>query len=913
MADVKKTIDIIFNADDKVSQTIKNISNELSGFGTGIEAVAAPFASITDGVLAADAALAAFTIGGMALAIKSASDFDSQFGEIHTLLDVTGDSVSDFKNDILDYATNSTQSLDQINAAVYSAISAGVDYKDALTALNAAEKLSVAGKAELESTMVLLAGTMNAYGASADDAAHYSDIFFQTVKLGQTTIPELSASLSQVTGVAASVGMPLETLAASISTLTSAGQPTAQAITGIKAALSNIIKPSSIAAEEAKKLGIQFDATALESKGFEKVLQEVYKATDGNTKEMAKFFGSVEGLNAALVLAGQGSSKFANDIIKMKDAAGSTDEAYQKLVNTLDNLAQNLKNNVQVAFASVGGKLVDALDAGTITAEFAKIFQAVKQGVDAGAFDPLFDALSGFGDSLFKMLNQISTNLPAALNQLDFSGLVGSFKDLGKTIGSMFDVDFSTADGLADAIQGIIDGISGLINITDGIATAFAPYVDALKEMLTGTTSLGAESQKAIGEFLGVAKAVTAAGVEIAAAILAIQKSGSDIGTVFNGIVGTIKGLFNAFSIEIEGIWFGIADFVKFVLSKLELLTSIPLPGFETINEKIQGAIHHLDLFGDTLKDSISKDHKEMLEGFAQAFGETSKATEEASGNLEKLNQKAQEHTKFTGEIENGYIDMSAALTATDEEWEKMLSAVEKHHESIQDVTSETKKAAEAAADYTVEIDKWGQETINFKDAIKEGEDFQQVLYNTKEGAEAVLLTFKNTVPAIKEGTDAIEKTEKVIKKSEEAAMKMKLAMIDAFTQLSIASIEADVAKFETMFDSINTGLQESTKVLDSIFSNIGNSSFYQIQQQMLELAEKEMEMKNKLIDKQLELIDIEIKMKEQKLEMMENGESLISIDGSGLEPEIEAFMWKILEKIQVRVNEEASEFLLGI
>jgi hypothetical protein len=45
----------------------------------------------------------------------------------------------------------------------------------------------------------------------------------------------------------------------------------------------------------------------------------------------------------------------------------------------------------------------------------------------------------------------------------------------------------------------------------------------------------------------------------------------------------------------------------------------------------------------------------------------------------------------------------------------------------------------------------------------------------------------------------------------------------------------------------------------------------------------------------------------------MESGEGMITVTADGLEPELEAFMWKILERVQVRANEESSDFLLGL
>jgi len=40
--------------------------------------------------------------------------------------------------------------------------------------------------------------------------------------------------------------------------------------------------------------------------------------------------------------------------------------------------------------------------------------------------------------------------------------------------------------------------------------------------------------------------------------------------------------------------------------------------------------------------------------------------------------------------------------------------------------------------------------------------------------------------------------------------------------------------------------------------------------------------------------------------------DNVIKIKADGLEPEMEAFMWKLLKKIQVRANESGAEFLLA-
>jgi len=48
-------------------------------------------------------------------------------------------------------------------------------------------------------------------------------------------------------------------------------------------------------------------------------------------------------------------------------------------------------------------------------------------------------------------------------------------------------------------------------------------------------------------------------------------------------------------------------------------------------------------------------------------------------------------------------------------------------------------------------------------------------------------------------------------------------------------------------------------------------------------------------------------------VDRLSNGEAFISVTADGLESELEAFLFKILERIQVRASSEAQQFLLGL
>ncbi|MEP6135254.1 phage tail tape measure protein, partial [Marinobacter sp.] len=356
MADTSKTVEIIFGGVDKTGNAISSVGKNLDGLTNRVGDLTGPLANITDSIVKLDAALAAAAVGVTAYAIKISDDFDTAFGEIATLIGQPADNLRDFQDQILSYSETSTASLDQITNATYSAISAGTDYKDSLELLAAAEQLSIAGRADLGDTTTALVSTMNAFGASADEAGDYADNFFTAVQLGQTTIPELASSMGRLSPIAAAAGLSFEEMAAAIATITAeTGTSTPEAITGIRAAITALLKPTSEARDVAAELGIEFNAAALESKGFAGVLADVMEATGGNTEVIAQLFGSVEALAPVLALGGNAAEKFAENLIKFTQNTGSAKTASEELVDTLGLLGQTLVNNLESALIGVGG------------------------------------------------------------------------------------------------------------------------------------------------------------------------------------------------------------------------------------------------------------------------------------------------------------------------------------------------------------------------------------------------------------------------------------------------------------------------------------------------------------------------------------------------------------------------------
>ena len=336
MASLEKTVKLILAGENRLGGMLFDAGHQVEGFANLAGNISEPFADLATDLAKLDAALIAMAGGGLALAVKESGAFSGAFSEITTLFESAPDNIETFRNDILAYASDSRKSIDDINSSVYAAISAGTAYGDSLGLVSQAEKTAIAGKAGLSDATVLLASSLNAYGEEAGKAADYSDALFVAVRDGQTTLPELSHSLAQVTGLASQTGVSFDDLLAAVATLTASGLPTSQAVTSIRGALTNILKPSKDASDTAKELGIEFNATALASQGLGGFMETLRTKTGGNVDTMSKLFGSVEGLNGALVLTGTGAQKFGSVLEDMQNKAGETEKAYSKMANELD-------------------------------------------------------------------------------------------------------------------------------------------------------------------------------------------------------------------------------------------------------------------------------------------------------------------------------------------------------------------------------------------------------------------------------------------------------------------------------------------------------------------------------------------------------------------------------------------------
>ncbi|BES66049.1 hypothetical protein SANA_24880 [Gottschalkiaceae bacterium SANA] len=319
-----------------VASLMVNIGANLSSFEKGMNKVTRDLNRTSRKLENAGGTMtSAFTmpvVGAGLAAGKMAGDFEVGLNKVSTIADQTVMSLEDIEKKSLDLSDKMGVSSGGITEALYQTISATGDTANAFSYVEVAAKAAEGGFSDIETSVDGLTTVMNSYGLQGSEAMQsVSDQMLMAQNYGKTTFGEMASSIGNVIPIASALDVSTGELFASIATLTKNGIQTSQAITGLKGAYSNILKPSKQASDMAAELGLEFNSAHLQSVGWAGFLSEISEKTGGNADAMATLFGSTEALNAVTVLATTGAEDFAGALDAMATSSGATQAAYDKM------------------------------------------------------------------------------------------------------------------------------------------------------------------------------------------------------------------------------------------------------------------------------------------------------------------------------------------------------------------------------------------------------------------------------------------------------------------------------------------------------------------------------------------------------------------------------------------------------
>ena len=531
------------------------------------------FSGIKAGVAVAGAAIAGATTAAVAFgktSLDAAAKFETGMSNVATLLD--GDTatvnkrIAEMGDDIMGVAKKTGLATDDLSNGMYQIVSALGDSADATSQLEVAAKAAKAGGATTVDAINLLSAVTKGYGDTSGEAwSKASDLAFQTVKLGQTSFPELAANMGKVVPIASALNISQEELFGSFATLTGVTGSTAEVATQMKSVFSGLMTPSTALSEKIGELGYESANAMLDQLGLIGTLDKLTAACGDDKQAVAKLFSSVEAQTAVLALAGSQTENWVQKTEAMAGAADATSNAFDKSTDNLQGKLDKMKQVFETFKIRVGNILIPI-----VTNIVDKAIPKIEK-----AFDTLMPILSDVYTSAKPVIEAFGNAIPGALQIAGdiMSGVFNAIKvvippviSLVKFLGDNFSWIGPIAAGLATGIGVLTAAIKINAAITAISAGGFKAWAASTK--IAGTaTKIFAGAQKILNLVMSANPIgiVIAAVVALGTAFVLLYKKCEPFRKFINGIGAGIKKGFLAVV-----NWFkGIPSFFGNLFSKM--------------------------------------------------------------------------------------------------------------------------------------------------------------------------------------------------------------------------------------------------------------------------------------------------------------------------------------------------------
>ena len=344
-------------------------------FGSGVAAKGAAVSFRTAG-LALATALAPITAGitliaalGKVFTDLSAQDFAS--AKVKTLgvdVDTLKPKLASLSNEL----SGQVSALELLSSS-YDVASAGFgEVAELSDVLKASQLGATGGFSDLATVADATTSVLNAYGLESDKAAKLVDGFIQTQNDGKIVVDQYAQQIGRLAPIAAGAGVSIDELNAAISTVTATGVPVESTFAGLRQVIASIQKPTSEAAKAAEKLGIDFNATALSSKGLSGVLAEVVEKGGASEETLALLFGSVEARTAILPLLNDQLVTFNKNLDNQAKAQDTAAQAAFTAQNTIQGQLTRLGSaftNLTTEGSEFGIIIRESLKVAAVTVE----------------------------------------------------------------------------------------------------------------------------------------------------------------------------------------------------------------------------------------------------------------------------------------------------------------------------------------------------------------------------------------------------------------------------------------------------------------------------------------------------------------------------------------------------------------
>lgn len=361
--------------------------------------------------------------------VNASNNINSGMANVGTLIPENTGRVLKLKKNVQDLAIETGKATDDITGGLYQVISAFGDASDTSEKLRINVRAARAGLATTTDAINLTSAVTKAYGdTSADAVQRVADLSFHTVKLGQTSFPELAGSIGRVAPLAQTLNVSMEEMFGVLATTTGVVGNTAEASTQLSSILTALIKPSTKMQQLFNHLGYGSGKAMIAELGFAKSLEIIMDMSKKANVPLGELLGRKEAMISTLSLTGAQAETFATKLGLIRNSSGKLDEAFKvqteginKAGFTFDRfkqkvtvLAQNFGDILAPAIGGIMEFLNPVIDAFTGLPSTVKRTMALI-GISAGALGPIILVAGALAAAVTTLASTVGLIIAAAV------------------------------------------------------------------------------------------------------------------------------------------------------------------------------------------------------------------------------------------------------------------------------------------------------------------------------------------------------------------------------------------------------------------------------------------------------------------------------------------------------------------
>lgn len=325
-------------------------------------------------------------VGMGVAAVKTGMEFDAQMSRVKAISGATEEQFATLREAAIQMGADSVfGATDAAKALEYMGM-AGWDTQQMMDGLPGIINLAAASGEELGSVSDIVTDALTAFGLSAADAAHFSDVLAAASTSSNTNVGMMGATFKYAAPLAGALGYSIEDCAVAIGLMANAGIKGEQAGTSMRAMLTNLANPTDRTADAMTALGISLTDSSGKMLPMSTLIGNLRTAFAGLTEtekaQMASDIAGKEAMSALLAIVNASEEDYQKLTAAVDDCNGATTRMAEQMLDNLSGDVEGLSGALEglsLAFSDYGFDLFSVFNNHKEISEKKELLTQIKE------------------------------------------------------------------------------------------------------------------------------------------------------------------------------------------------------------------------------------------------------------------------------------------------------------------------------------------------------------------------------------------------------------------------------------------------------------------------------------------------------------------------------------------------------